>query len=120
MQKQEKQVRKCIVTGEHFNKAEMLRIVSFRGGALSLDITGKAEGRGCYVSLDNDNLEKLLEKNGALLARTFKRKITDEELQYLKDEFPKAVEEKRFRPKHSKNVVVKVSKKEFNDIVKKS
>lgn len=109
------QLRKCIVTGEHFPKSEMLRIVSFRGGPISFDLKGKAEGRGCYVSLKQENLDKLLEKNGAVLARTFKRKISEEELNYIKENFTMFLEEKNFRPKQSKPVTVRISKKDYLD-----
>lgn len=107
------QIRKCIVTGEHFPKSDMLRIVSFRGGPISFDLKGKAEGRGCYVSLKQENLEKLLDKNGVQLSRVFKRKITQEELDYLKNNFSNFLAEKQFRPKQSKHVTVKITKEEF-------
>ena len=112
-QKKEKQVRKCIVTGENMNKADMLRIVSFQGGPISFDLTGKANGRGCYVSLKEENLEKLLDRGGAVLARTFRRKISKEELEYVKTEFPKFLAEKQFRPKQTKPIVVKISKEDY-------
>jgi len=112
----EKQVRKCIVTNQHFNKADMIRIVSFQGADIQIDLSGKKPGRGCYVSMKSENLEKLIEKNGAILARTFKKKISKEEIEYLKAEFPKALEEKSFRPKATKPVIVRVNKDKLKEI----
>ena len=114
----EKQVRKCIVTNQHFNKADMIRIVSYQGANIEIDLTGKKQGRGCYVSMNIDNLEKLIDKNGAVLARALKKRITPEEIEYLKKEFPKALEEKSFRPRASKPVVVRIDKNKLEEIKK--
>lgn len=114
---EEKQVRTCIVTGEKHHKADMIRIVSFRGGNILLDLTGKKEGRGCYVSAKHENLEKLLEKGGSLIARNFKRQIKPEELVYLKEEFPKIVDEKFFRPRTSKPVAIRIKRDDLKKIV---
>lgn len=109
----DKQIRTCIVTGEKHFKADMIRIVSFQGNSIEIDLTGKKPGRGANVSLKQENLEKLINKNGAVLARALKKQITSEEINYLKREFPKAVEEKLFRPRAGKPVAVRVKKEEF-------
>ncbi len=109
----ENQIRKCIVTNQHFSKSEMIRIVSFQKGPIKLDISGKANGRGCYVSIKEGNLEKLIDKNGAVIAKALKKQVTKEEIEYLKTEFPKIVEEKKFRPKHTKNVIVRISRDDY-------
>ena len=112
----EKQQRKCIITGETHQKSEMIRLVSFRAGPIEVDLTGKKEGRGCYVSADASLLPKLIGNNGAVLARTFKRKIEKSEVENLEKTFAQAVEEKSFRPKHTKPVVVRVDKETFQDV----
>lgn len=114
----DKQIRTCIATNEKHNKADMIRIVSFRGENLQLDLTGKAPGRGCYVSAKAENLDKLIERNGSLLARAFKKKINPEEIEYLMAQFPKTVEEKLFRPRVSKPVVVRVTKDDWKQMAK--
>jgi predicted RNA-binding protein YlxR (DUF448 family) len=43
-------------------KFELLRLVA-AGGAPRADVTGKANGRGVYLCLDEDCLEKALKKN---------------------------------------------------------
>jgi uncharacterized protein len=116
----EKQIRTCIVTGEKLNKADMIRIVSFRGENLQLDLTGKKEGRGCYVSAKQENLEKLLAKNASVIARNFKRQIRPEEIEYIKEEFPKLLEEKLFRPRISKPVAVRIKREDLEKIKKDS
>lgn len=115
-QKPEKQIRKCIVTNQNFKKSEMIRIVSFQKGNIEIDLTGKKSGRGCYISMKIENLEKLIDKNGAVLARTLKKRISSEEIEYLKTEFPKALDEKIFRPKATKPVVVRIKREDFKKI----
>jgi predicted RNA-binding protein YlxR (DUF448 family) len=112
----ETQIRTCIVTGEKHKKIEMIRLVSFRGEEIKIDLTGKSNGRGCYVSMDLENLDALTAKNGALLARVFRRQIKTEELEYLKSEFPKAVEEKAFRSHATKPVVVRIKKEDYSNL----
>lgn len=114
----ENQMRTCIVTGEKYVKADMIRIVSKDGSPIEIDLTGKKPGRGANVSAKHENLEKLLAKNGAVIARAFKKPISKEELAYLDVEFPKAVDEKLFRPRISKPVAVRISKDEFKNIKK--
>lgn len=112
----EKQIRTCVVTGEKMNKADMIRIVSFRGGDIQLDLTGKKEGRGCYVSPKHENLEKLVAKNAAVIARVLKKQISAREIELIKAEFPKLVEEKLFRPRISKPVAIRITKDDLEKI----
>ncbi len=114
----EKQIRTCIVSGKKQFKADMIRIVSFRGEPILIDLTGKKEGRGCYVSPDIANLEALTEKNGAKIARILKKAISKDEIEYLKTEFPKAVETKNFRPRQTKPVVLRIKRSDLEKIEK--
>ena len=45
----EKGQRSCIACGRQASKAELLRIVRSPDGAVSLDLSGRAPGRGAYV-----------------------------------------------------------------------
>jgi len=56
-------LRKCICCMEMKEKKELFRIVNFNG-VVSLDLTGKAQGRGAYVCASCINSRKL--KKGAL------------------------------------------------------
>ena len=64
--------RKCLGCGEMKDKKALLRIVRSPEGEISLDLTGKKNGRGAYVCSDKDciakavktkSLERALEKN---------------------------------------------------------
>ena len=41
--------RKCVGCGEHRDKCDLWRIVKSPSGDVSLDKTGKAQGRGAYI-----------------------------------------------------------------------
>jgi predicted RNA-binding protein YlxR (DUF448 family) len=114
--KKDNQIRTCIVTSEKHLKADMIRVVSFNGGPVKIDLSGKLPGRGANISANQENLEKLLNKGCAVLARAFKKRMTPEEIEYIKSEFPKAVEEKLFRPRATKPVAVRIKKADLNKI----
>lgn len=50
--------RKCIGCGERFDKNELWRVVRSPEGAVSLDKTGKAAGRGAYICKQVKCLQK--------------------------------------------------------------
>ncbi|GAE91577.1 nucleic-acid-binding protein [Gracilibacillus boraciitolerans JCM 21714] len=58
-------LRKCVVTQEMLPKQSLIRVVKTREGEVSVDPTGKKNGRGAYVSKDIKVIEQA-EKNGAL------------------------------------------------------
>ncbi len=45
-------LRKCVVTNERFEKKQLLRVVKSPEGIVAVDLTGKANGRGAYLSKD--------------------------------------------------------------------
>lgn len=51
-------LRKCVVTGERFEKKQLLRIVRSPENVVAVDLTGRANGRGAYVSKDVAVVEK--------------------------------------------------------------
>ena len=51
-------MRKCNGCGEQKPKKELVRIVKSPEGEVSLDITGKASGRGAYICNNADCLQK--------------------------------------------------------------
>ena len=60
-------MRTCVVTHEQFPKKELLRVVRDKVGNVTVDVTGKANGRGAYIKKDLDVLDqaiktKVLEK----------------------------------------------------------
>ena len=53
-----KPTRKCLATNEIFNKEDLFRVVKSPSGEVSLDMSGKANGRGAYISKSLDAIEK--------------------------------------------------------------
>lgn len=58
------------------NKNELIRIVKNKDGIISIDITGKAQGRGAYICDNVECLEKVIKSKR--LERTLNTKISDE------------------------------------------
>ncbi len=62
-------LRKSVVSGEIIDKRDLLRIVKNKDGKIFIDPTGKENGRGAYIKLDND--EAILAKKKRVFNRTF-------------------------------------------------
>lgn len=56
-------LRKCIVTNEMKPKQEMMRIVRNKEGEVFIDLTGKKNGRGAYVTMETSVIEKAQKNN---------------------------------------------------------
>ncbi len=50
--------RTCVITKEKFAKKDLLRVVRDKEGNVSVDLTGKANGRGAYLKKDAEVVEK--------------------------------------------------------------
>lgn len=68
-------MRKCVGCMESKPKSSMLRIAYYEG-EISLDLTGKAKGRGVYICPDSSCIEKARKKNA--LRRSFEADISKE------------------------------------------
>ncbi len=68
-------LRKCIGCMEMKPKVELIRIVRDKDGVISIDRTGKANGRGAYVCSD-ECIKKVLKKKA--LGRVFGAEVSDE------------------------------------------
>ncbi|CRH93703.1 Protein of uncharacterised function (DUF448) [Chlamydia trachomatis] len=66
-------LRKSVVSGEIIDKRDLLRIVKNKEGQVSIDPTGKANGRGAYIKLDND--EALQAKKKQVFNRAFSMEV---------------------------------------------
>ena len=53
--------RTCIVTKEKTLKKDLLRVVRDKDGNVSVDTTGKANGRGAYLKRDAEVIKKAKE-----------------------------------------------------------
>ena len=67
-------MRTCVVTREKLPKKDLLRIVKF-DGVVSVDATGKQNGKGCYIKKDRDTLLKA--KKSKILDRVLETTIED-------------------------------------------
>ena len=57
-------LRSCIVCRRQKDKSELLRIVRQPDGAVVIDATGKAAGRGAYVCKSGDCMQTAVKKRG--------------------------------------------------------
>ena len=76
-------MRTCVVTRESLPKQELLRIVKDKEGNLSVDITGKANGRGAYVKKDLAVIDKA--RKTKVLERVLETEIKEEIYRELED-----------------------------------
>lgn len=68
-------LRRCVVTKEQLPKKELLRIVKAKDGNVSIDLIGKANGRGAYIKKDLEVLK--LAKDKKILDRALEVHIED-------------------------------------------
>ena len=68
--------RTCIGCNTKKNKNELIRIVRSKEGNISIDRTGKADGRGAYICDNISCLEKVIKSKR--LEKLFETKISDE------------------------------------------
>lgn len=77
-------LRMCLGCNEMKPKAELIRVVRSPEGDVSLDCTGKKNGRGAYICHNAGCLEKAVKSKR--LERTFSLAIPDEIYESLKKE----------------------------------
>ncbi len=78
-------LRKCVGCGELKPKKEMMRVIKSSEGEISLDITGKKNGRGAYVCKSDACLGQARRNKG--LERSFKMQIPENVYDNLEKEF---------------------------------
>ena len=71
----EEKLRMCVVCRKMHEKRDLIRIVRDKDNNISIDLTGKKNGRGAYVCKEQECL-KFLCKHKAL-NKTFKLNIDD-------------------------------------------
>ena len=81
-------MRTCVGCRESKPKKEMIRICCYEG-TLSVDLTGRARGRGVYVCRDSECLSKVIKKKA--LNRGFRMGFDDKALQDVYDELEKLI-----------------------------
>jgi|YelNatPaOPRAMG01_1025707.scaffolds.fasta_scaffold01331_15 predicted RNA-binding protein YlxR (DUF448 family) len=93
-------IRTCIGCGEKKPKREMIRIVRQEEN-IFIDPTGKASGRGAYICVNLDCLDKALKKKA--LPYALKCSISSEEIENLKINLEKEIS-KRGERNEKKNL----------------
>ena len=58
-------MRTCVVTKEKYEKKELIRIVRTPEGVVEVDETGKKNGKGAYIKLSKEVIDKA-RKNKAI------------------------------------------------------
>lgn len=69
-------LRKSVVSGEMIDKRDLLRIVKNKEGQVFIDPTGKANGRGAYIKLDN--AEAIQAKKKHVFNRAFGMEVSQD------------------------------------------
>lgn len=77
-------LRKCTGCQEMKNKKELVRVVRNAQGEFSLDLKGKAPGRGAYICPNTQCLEKAKKSKG--LERSFKSAVPLEVYETIKQQ----------------------------------
>lgn len=75
-------MRTCVVTKEKYPKKELIRVVRDNLGNVSVDLTGKSNGRGAYLKKDLEVIEKAM--NTKILERYLEVLIPQEIYEELK------------------------------------
>ena len=77
-------LRRCIGCMEMKPKNELVRVVKNKEGEISLDLVGKAPGRGAYICRNKDCLVKA--KKAKRLEREFSMQIPDSIYDQMEEE----------------------------------
>ena len=78
-------LRQCVGCGQMKSKKEMMRVIKTAEGDIVLDKTGKKNGRGAYLCVSKECLQKAVKQKG--LERSFKANIPDAVIESLMKEF---------------------------------
>ena len=77
-------LRMCIVCRQMQDKRDLLRIVKDKDGNISIDETGKKNGRGAYICKNEECVKKLVKQKS--LNKAFKCEIAPEIYTALQEE----------------------------------
>ena len=81
-------VRQCVGCREHRPKRELVRVVRSPEGAVSLDFSGKANGRGAYLCRNPECLRKAVRARA--LERAFSAQVPEDVIARLEKELVSA------------------------------
>ncbi|MBQ6478359.1 MAG: YlxR family protein [Erysipelotrichaceae bacterium] len=69
-------MRRCLATNQSFPKKDLLRIVRTPEGEVKVDLSGKLNGKGAYLSRSEEALQ--IARNKKVLARALEVEIPEE------------------------------------------
>lgn len=78
-------MRMCVACREMKPKKEMIRIVKSKEGEISLDMTGKAQGRGAYICRNEDCFKKC--RKTKALERAYETAVAPEVYDRILEEY---------------------------------
>ena len=84
MQTKKIPMRQCIGCRESKGKKELIRIIKDSEDNISIDFTGKKNGRGAYICNNRDCLEKAIKSKA--LDRSFKMTVSKDVYETLREE----------------------------------
>ena len=73
--------RMCLGCREHKDKKELVRVVRSPEGEVSVDLTGRKNGRGAYICRSKDCLKKARKQKA--ISKAINCEITDEVFEQL-------------------------------------
>ena len=76
-------MRSCVVTHEKLPKKELVRVVRTPDGDVIVDATGKANGRGAYLKLSMEVIEKA--SNNKILDKVLETEVPSSIYEELKN-----------------------------------
>ena len=76
-------LRQCVVTRERLPKSELIRVVKDNTGNVMVDLTGKANGKGAYITRNIEVLNKAI--NSKIIDRALEVTIPDNIYEELKN-----------------------------------
>ena len=74
-------MRRCLATNESFPKKELLRIVRTPEGEVKVDLSGKLNGKGAYISKSNEAFK--LARDKKVLSKALEVEIPEEVYQEI-------------------------------------
>ena len=83
-------MRRCVGCMTSKEKNQLIRIAGYEG-KVSVDMTGKAKGRGVYICPDEDCLKKALKRNA--IQRSLDIQVDEAVKEQLAEDLKKAIEE---------------------------
>lgn len=83
IEKRKKPIRTCLGCKQKSEKLNLIRIVRTQNSKVEIDKSGRANGRGGYICLTNQCIDKALKKK--LIDKALKVNISEDDLKDLEE-----------------------------------